>query len=193
MDGKHSHIDIPKAFYSFSTGALFDRCLECEMYLLDGDTEYFIEKAIKKYEGFDAQDVIFEYAICIQCAERMRNSMSKASQQSIQQYFMDNVDLLKRMEIMQSNPNNPETWMDKCLIKGERKSGLNEYQIYAHCNGSKLNLTQMPYLVSGAALEEISAVLSPETLDEFDDFSRRHFGPPPELAEPLPFRRVMLI
>ncbi len=193
MDENNNHIDIPKEFHSFSTGTLFDRCLECDKYLLDGDTEYFIEKAIKKYEGFEAQDVIFEYAICIQCAERMRNSMSKASQQSIQQYFMDNVDLLKRMEIMQANPNNPETWMDKCLIKGERKSGLNEYQIYAHCNGNKLNLTQMPYLVSGAALEEISAVLSTETLDEFDDFSRRHFGPPPELAEPLPFRRVMLI
>jgi hypothetical protein len=193
MDRHPKNIDIPKEFYSFSTGELFDHCLECDKYLLDGNTEYFIEKAIKKYEGFEAQDVIFEYAICLSCAQRMRNSMSKASQRSIEEYFVNNVNMLKRMEVMQSNPDDPATWMDECLIKGGKKSELNEYQIYAHCNGSKLNLSQMPYIVSGAALEEISGILSPETLDEMDDFSRRHFGPPPELAKDLPYRRVVLI
>jgi hypothetical protein len=193
MDHRPNYIDIPKEFYSFSTGKLFDRCLECDKYLLDGNTEYFIEKAIKKYEGFEAQDVIFEYAICLPCAERMRNTMSKASQRSIEQYFANNVNISRRMEVVQSNPDDPSTWMDECLIKGKRKSGLNEYQLYAHCNGQKLNMTQMPYLVSGAALEEISGILSPETLDELDDFSRRHFGPPPELEKDLPFRRVVLI
>lgn len=187
-------IEIPKEFHSFSTGAKFDRCIDCDRYLLDEHVEYFVEKAIKKYVGFKAQDVIFEYAICINCAEKMRSEMSSESLKSIEAYMMNNTDIGRRMEIIQANPFEPLAWMDECLIKGLPKDGLTEFQIYAHCQGDKLNLTQMPYMVSGVALEEISQLLSEETLDQFNGFMDKHFGPPPELEEPLPTgRRVILI
>ena len=83
--------------------------------------------------------------------------------------------------------------MDECLIKGLPKSELTEFQIYAHCQGDKLNLMQMPYMVSSVALDEISQLLSEKTLDQFNGFMNEHLGPPPELAEPLPNRRVILI
>ena len=74
MNKGHSEhtIDIPSEFYSFSSGVLFDRCIDCDKYLLEKDTEYFIEKAIRQYDGYKARDVIFEYAICFQCADRIR-------------------------------------------------------------------------------------------------------------------------
>ena len=194
MDEENKNkIDIPKEFYSFSTGALFERCIECDKFLLEDNSEYFIEKAIKKYDGFSAHDVIFEYAICAKCAERMRKSMSAKSLKSMEQYFSSKIDLSQRMNLVTANPFDPIAWMDECLFSGTKKTSINEYQIYAHCNGNKLNITQMPYMVSGAVLEEISSLLSLETLDELDDFSNRHFGPPPELANPTPFRRVILI
>lgn len=186
-------IEIPKEFYSFSTGARFDRCIECDKNLLEGEQEYFIEKAIKQYEGFSAHDVIFEYAICLACAERMRKSMSVESMKSIELYFSQNLDFGRRMKLIQDNIDNPIAWMDECLLKGTQKNTINEYQIYAHCKGNHLDTSQMPYMVSGAALEEISSLLSNETLDELDGFSQKHFGPPPELANPTPFRRVVLI
>ncbi|MEL7001705.1 MAG: hypothetical protein AAFN93_03115 [Bacteroidota bacterium] len=185
--------EIPEEFHSMSTGGKFERCIDCDRYLLDENEEYFIEKAIKKYPGFKAQDVIFEYAICIHCAERMRSEMSTESLNSLETYMMENTDIARRMEIVQANPNNPLAWMQECLIKGVSQEELTEYQIYAHCQGDKLNLMQMPYMVSSIALDEISQLLSDKTLDQLNGFMDEHFGPPPELKEPLPSRRRVIL
>ncbi len=193
MSEDNTGIDIPSEFHSFDSKKQFDHCIECDKYLLDESTEYFIEKAVKKYDGFSAHDVIFEYAICMGCAERMRNSMSRESMKSLEQYFMQNLNLEKRMDLMNSSPFDPNEWLNECMITGKEKSELNEYQIFAHCKGTKMVMGQMPYLVSGETLEAVAELLSAETLDELDDFSKRHFGPPPELAEDLPFRRVVMI
>lgn len=188
-----SQIEIPKIFHNYSTGSNFERCIECDIYLLDGKVEYFIEKAIKSYQDFTATDVIFEYAICTGCAEKMRKRMSSESMASIQRYFSENVDFVRRMQLMQASPNNPESWMSECLVKNTNANQLEEYQIYAHCRGNHLVTTQMPYLVSSAALDEIAHLLSNETLDELDGFMNQHFGPPPELMEPLPGRRRVVL
>ncbi len=189
---KNSHA-IPKSFHNFDTGQLFERCIDCDTFLLDGQTEYFVEKAIKSYKNFTATDVIFEYAICMRCAEGMRKKMSKESMQSIQQYFSENVNFIDRMQIMQAHPDNPEAWMQQCLVKGTQANQLEEYQIYAHCKGKQLVTAQMPYLISSHALDEIAHLLSNETLDELDGFMDQHFGPPPELMEPLPGRRRVVL
>ncbi|MTI19664.1 hypothetical protein E1176_01380 [Fulvivirga sp. RKSG066] len=160
---------------------------------MSGEIEYFIEKAIKSYSGFTAEDVIFEYAICIKCAERLRKQMSAESMQSIQDYFSQEVNFMDRMQTMQANPNNPTEWMQRCLINGSNIEDLEEYQIYAHCKGNTLITSHMPYMISGVALDKIAGLLSDETLDELDDFMNNHFGPPPELMEPLPKRRVIPI
>ncbi|MDX1628129.1 MAG: hypothetical protein R3345_05485 [Fulvivirga sp.] len=189
-----SAIQIPEIFYSYDTGSPFEHCIDCHVNLRDGQTEYFIEKAVKTYKGYSAEDVIFEYAICLACAERVRKQMSEASMQSIQDYFASEVNIIDRMHLMQANPENPDAWMSQCLIKGTPTDELEEYQIYAHCKGDKLITTQMPYMISGQALDEIANLLSNETLDELDNFMNQHFGPPPELMEPLPSgRKVILI
>ncbi|MEP2774193.1 MAG: hypothetical protein ABJH05_18695 [Fulvivirga sp.] len=184
---------IPKAFHNFETGSPFERCIDCNTYLLDGQIEYFVEKAIKSYKDYTATDVIFEYAICMNCAERMRKQMSVESMQSIQKYFSENVNFIDRMQLMQAHPDNPEAWMQQCLVKGTQANQLEEYQIYAHCKGKQLVTAQMPYLISSQALDEITHLLSNETLDELDGFMDQHFGPPPELMEPLPGRRRIVL
>lgn len=188
----HQKLIFRKSFIPFqkevcSTGVSNDK------FLLEDGTEYFIEKAIKKYPGFKASDIIFEYAICIDCAEKMRKQMSKESMQNIEKFFSENVDVYARMELMQDNPNNPDAWMDRCMVNGSQKDQLSEYQIYAHCSGKHMQLTHMPYLISGEVIDQISHLLSEQTLDELDGFITRNFGPPPELMEPLPKRRVVLI
>ncbi|QSE95879.1 hypothetical protein [Fulvivirga lutea] len=187
------YTEIPQEFHSFDSKGKFEHCIECDKYLLGDETDYFIEKAVKKYQGFSAHDVIFEYAICLQCAERMRKSMSKESMQSLESYFAQNVNVLKRMELMSSESENPDDWMNECLVTGKNRSELNEYQIFAQCKGDKMVLGQMPYLVSGETLEAVAALLSAETLDELDNFSKRHFGPPPGLEKELPYQRVLIV
>lgn len=193
MFDSNKKVDIPEEFYSFDSKSKFEHCIECDKYLLHDDVDYFIEKAVKKYDGFTAHDVIFEYAICIECAEKMRKSMSKESLEKLESYFLQNINAFKRLDLIESDSEETSEWFDECLVSGKRRYDINEYQLFAQCRGGQMVLGQMPYMISGEILENISELLSKETKDELDDFSRRHFGPPPELEEPLPFRRVLIV
>lgn len=182
--------EIPKEFYSYATGAPFTNCIECDCDL--SDKEYFIEKAFRTYPGFKAKDVIFELAICAQCAERLRQTMSQDSMIKLAEYMQKNTNATTRMEMMQQYPDNPEKWTDKCLVSGTLKEDATEYQVYAQCLGSHITIDLMPYMISGDILDEMSQLLSNKTLGEMDDFMGRHFGPP-SLAKELPNRRTVLI
>jgi len=176
-------IEIPKAFYSYETGKPFEKCIECGKYLLDDDTEYLIEKAIKTYDGYSAIDTVFDYAICMDCAEKMRNEISKKSWASMMDYFQKNVDFESRLSHEKSNW---EDYVDRCLVTNKKISECKEYQIYAHCKGKYLNLDNPPYALSSEAIDEIMNLLSNETLGEMNKFFNKHFSPDPSFFEPTP-------
>lgn len=175
--------DIPSDFHSFETNAPFERCIECEKFLLDDETEYLIEKAVKTYENFDAKDTVFDYAICMNCAEVLRKEISPESLQMIMGYFKENIDIEKRLEMMSAHPDQS---LQTCMIKGTDVSNCREYQVYAHCKGKKLNMENPPYLISGAVMEELLPLLSEKTVDEMNGFFNKHFSPDPSFFEPTP-------
>ncbi len=180
---------IPKEFYSFETNSPFERCIECGKYLLEEGTEYIIEKAIKNYEGFSARDTVFDYAICMDCADIMRKEISKESWESMMKYFQDNVDFMSRLEIQDQSP---EEYLKSCMVKKIGIDDCREYQIYAHCNGSKLNMDNPPYMISGEVMEELIDILSDKTIDEMNGFMNKHFSPDPSLMEPTPPRLILM-
>ncbi len=184
-----SENDIPKAFYSFETNTPFERCIECEKYLLDDETEYIIEKAVKNYEGYSAQDTVFDYAICMDCAERMRKEISKESWNSMMRYFQENMDVQTRFEMQNKSP---EEGLKNCMIKKTGVEDCREYQIYAHCKGSKVNMDNPPYMISGEVMEELLPLLSDKTIDEMNGFLDKHFSPDPSLMEPTPPRLILM-
>ena len=175
--------EIPEEFYSFETNAPFDRCIECNKYLLEEGTEYLIEKALKRYEGYEAKDVIFDYAICLDCADKLRKEISKESWKSMMDYFQNNLDIKERLEMANQSP---EENLKKCMIKKTSIKDCHEYQVFAHCNGSKLNMQNPPYMISGEVMEELIPLLSESTIDEMNGFFNRHFSPDPSFFEPTP-------
>lgn len=181
--------DIPEEFYSFETNSLFERCIECEKYLLDEGTEYIIEKAVKNYEGYSAKDTVFDYAICMDCAERMRKEISKESWESMMRYFQENMDVMARFEMQEQSSIES---MKSCMIKKTGIDDCREYQIYAHCNGSKLNMENPPYMISGEVMEELVPLLSDKTIDEMNGFMNKHFSPDPSFMEPTPPRLILI-
>ena len=184
-----SESDIPKVFYSFETRAPFERCIECEKYLLDDDTEYIIEKAVKNYEGYAAKDVVFDYAICMDCAEQMRKEVSKESWDKMMQYFQENMDIQSRLD---RQGKTPEENLRNCMIKKTDVDQCREYQIYAHCRGKQLNMENPPYMISGEVMEELLPLLSNQTIDEMNWFMNKHFSPDPSLMEPTPPSVILL-
>jgi hypothetical protein len=73
-----NHREIPTIFYNTETKAPIDRCLVCHSYLLI-DTDYIIEKAIVNYPTTDSFDLIWEFAMCIDCMTSVLNEYSKQS------------------------------------------------------------------------------------------------------------------
>lgn len=197
MDNKRPHFhyrEMPKQFYSYASGEPFTHCISCNMDLLSSGTHYVIEKAIRKYKGYTAEDVVFEYAMCLSCAEKMRQELSKESLERINRYFEQHVDLEKRRkELLENKEFNPDSWTSKCLITGESVNDVEEYQIFAHCSGNGLMYSFMPYMISNKASDEIAVLLSDKTLDELDGFIDNHFGLPPGFKEPIKGRDLIFV
>ncbi len=175
--------DIPREFFSFETDAPFERCIECNKYLLDEGTEYLVEKAIKNYEGYKAQDVIFDFAICMDCMHERSKEISQESALKIAEYFEKNIDPEKRLILHERNS---ESALGKCMIKGTDINACSEYQICGYFKGRKMSEHNPPYLISGEVMEELMPLLSEQTIDEMNGFFNKHFSPDPSFFEPTP-------
>ncbi len=176
---------IPPQFYSFDSGEPFKRCVECDR-PLDDDCEYMIEKAMKTYDGYSATDVIFDYAICMNCAMVIRQSFSEKSLEAIEKYFSNVVPRPTTILLDNSGYFNIDECLGQCLITGKPQKELKEFQIYAYCKGNSLQRQVPPYMVSNEAVEDLLPLLSASTNDILDDFFKRHFSPDPSIFNPIP-------
>ncbi len=186
---KYNHedlVDIPKSLFSHIEDKPFSTCLECNKYLLDGETEYLIERICRNYPDFGAKETIFDYAICMDCALKLHSEMSKESQKTLQKYFLENIDLARPKNKVSINETTSE-----CLVSGTPLNECKEYQICAHCIGDKVYMGNPPYMLSSGVLEEIMNLLSNKTQDIMNGFYDRHRTPTPGIYEPDP--RLILV
>ena len=173
--------EIPKIFYSYQTQKPFCDCLVCNCYLLDDQT-YVIEKAYKKHPGYTAQDVIFDYAICLACALKMRQEFSTDSLAKINAYLSEHVIMNPLPH--QKGPIDIDKCLAQCAVKKTKIREITSYQIYGHFHGNRLIKSISPYLISQSAIEEIIPLISNDTQDVLNDFYNRHLNPDPEMLLP---------
>ncbi len=190
----NEYVTVPKVFHSYASGRPFERCICCEKNLLKNGTQYVIEKAIRQYPGFGATDVIYEYAMCIECTTVMRNALSSDSIRVIENYLSSRVNLVERRKrLLAQSGKDVNTWLSNCLISGTAMKDSVEYQIYAHCDGGDLLFTYLPYMVSANALQELDGLISSETKEVLGDFIDNHFGLPPQYKELLKRRKTLVL
>ena len=179
-------IDIPEIFRNSITKKPFERCLSCDKYLLEDGTPYLIEKAIRNYKEHQVTDVIFEYAMCMDCMEKMRDAVSKESLQRMEEYLLSQVNFLERqLQLLNNETLDIDPWIAKCMVKETPREALDEYQLYCQCDGKNMVFTYMPYMIGGEAIEEMAELLSAKSRGEIDDFMDNNFGLPPELKKEL--------
>jgi len=179
---------IPKEFYSFETGSPFTKCLECHCDLMNGQP-YLIEKAFKNHIEYQVKDTVFDYALCMNCAEQLKDEMSKESMQALMRFFSERInfgDHISRMHL------SPLTNIQSCMITGKDANDCPEYQIYAYCVNDTISNDMPPYMVSGEVMEEILPLLSKETKDDLNGFFNKHFSPDPSLMEPIGPKFVLI-
>ena len=176
------YIPIPDAFWSFADEGPFEKCTACGKSLLDDGTLYLVEKAFKNSE------VVFEYALCIDCHLGLRDELFQKSLQLIGHYFDEHVNLVERREkLIQDFEAGPAPWIENCLITGKPIDECEEYQIMTLCDGRDLLFTYIPCMISGQAMEDIQQILSRKTRERLDAFVEDYLGVPPEAKLPRPY------
>jgi len=187
-------VPIPKIFYSDLTKEPIKNCIDCNIYLMDNEIPYLIEKAFGYNQEHDIKNTIFEYAICIDCALKLRKSLSDESKKRMQDYFEKQSNFVERSEqLIKDKDFNVNNWLNDCMIKGTHYKDSKEFQIFCQCKGDQMQFTFMPYMLSGEALEEMAEMLSQKTRDEMDGFTDKHFGVPPEYEEFFKRKKLVII
>jgi len=186
-------IALPKEFYNSDTGQPIAHCIMCNRFLLENGVTYMIEKAIKQHHELNFAEPIFEYAMCMACAIKMNAALSEESRMRINDYFGRHVNFERRRAALErKSATEIQPWIEHCLIKNTPIHESGEYQLVAQCYGDKLLMTSMPFALSLEALEEMSGLLSAKSQGEMDDFIGRYFSGPPEVAELLKKKFVLI-
>ena len=172
-------VPIPRAFHSFELGGPFDKCMVCGRDILKDGTTYFIEKAYRSGE------VVFEYAICDSCRGDANEMISFESMSNIGIYLMEHSDALaRRSALLNSFDNSVVPWLDSCFFTGTERSECPDFQICAECLGDQLVVSLLPMLISQEAGETFQSLMSKQTRDNFDGFTRETLNPPVDYHAP---------
>lgn len=173
--------EIPSVFHSSAMGAPIEHCLVCDRYLLD-DADYVIEKSITRYPRLDTKDTIYEIAVCSECLQSLMSEYSEESERKLNDYFMQNMDFSHQFKLLEHEMFDVDDWISRCIIKKTSITENSHYQICAHAKGSKIIYDRSPFMISGAAIDEMTDLLSNETIDFFNDFRDQYLTPPEDLS-----------
>jgi hypothetical protein len=186
MNFRDNH--IPKEFYSTLSDKPIENCIKCEKYLLDEDTIYFVEKAIKNNE------VEFEYAICAECAEKMKGTMSEESLTNMESYFKKNSNIKQYQEkLLLEDELSINDFIGNCIVTGNDLKSTDEYQLVGVFEGKHIYPDAIPFAISFEATEKINQLLSKQTKDEMDGFIDDFIGIPPDWREVIKTNKPVLI
>lgn len=179
-----TRVPIPESLHSTETGEPISTCLVCDKPLLDDSTEYLIEKGVRQYESYDVQETIFGYALCMDCHVTLQQAFSDRSRQRCQTYLASHIDAHDRAtSLLEGEDFSPNDWIRQCAIHDTPRENLREFQVLAHCQGEKMLLSHLPLLIGGTAVDELTQLLSDETIDDLGGFRDEYFGLPPELKQ----------
>jgi len=177
-------LDIPEIFYPFESTEPFAECKVCELDLTLGTTDYFVEKAVKHNITYQVKDVVFEYAICSSCAQNMQKSISPESMENMQEFFSNQQLFMSKIQAYQQGEGEPiEELLSRCSLHNEPITEMSEYMMLGHFRGDKMIATTMPYILGERAMDQLSEIMSNETIDEMNRFKNEYFGDPVELED----------
>lgn len=182
---------IPKIFQK-TDGGHFATCVLCERNVLRPAVDYFIEKSFRQLPGRNKAESIIEYAMCSACALKMHHELSVESRQRIQQYFQERANFKLQEALLEPKRQPVGKWIAQCLVTRQPLKKQPEFSVYAHAYGKRLVYGAFPYALSGTVMEEINELLSAHSRQVLDDFIGNHFSGPPEVAEILKRRPVLV-
>ena len=178
------HREIPQALHNEEgDGELHSHCRVCDCYLLEDETEYYLEKVVRRVPELQTQQTLFEFAVCANCLQELRKALSKESKRAMEQFFQQK---MQAVFFNQPHTNLYEAFENgRCLFTGKKTDEFETFQMAAYCKGRHLHSQQPPIIISDETIEESTELLSAQTRDELNNFVNSNFGWPPEFAKLL--------
>jgi hypothetical protein len=157
---------IPEAFHSFESDGPFRACSSCgEVFGEDG--VHLIEKAFQRGE------TVYEYALCQNCHEAIRQELSQESKQRIEAYL--------RAAFERHEP--AGDLLEHCLFSGRP---LGEDYLICGMFAGPWRLPEVPcFAISGEEMQKMAELMSVATRKRLDDFVDDVLGIP-GLSNPMP-------
>lgn len=176
---------IPRLFFDTVKDLPFSNCSKCNVFLLDDNIEYMIEKVLVP------NDVLYEFAICSRCIMSIQKEISKESLQNMQQF--NEYELNKRIQKINHLVNKDFETIKKELSDEHPGLSYENCNVMAFFKGRNLVDDYPAVCVSTQALEKMQDVLSKKTKDSFDDFMDFIGDVPPGLEELFKTRKPVLV
>jgi hypothetical protein len=174
---EYIQIELPKEFRECYGLVPIERCMTCDAKILESGEPYLIEKAYRRTR------IVHEYALCIDCLQKMDESMSFPSRGMRDYWLNKHVRLEERFaRISRVAPDDVVPWINRCAVTGRYVGTLDEYQTVALCQGTQLLLCGYPYMISSEAAEELNDLMSKETREEWDRFKGEYLDEPPAMV-----------
>lgn len=180
---------IPREFYSEYTELPFSRCIACECSLLDSDVIYSVIKHIV------GKETVFEMAICMDCAAKMREQYSKETSENIQKFIAQKLreKLFKKMDELEASHTDPtedsfsvEEGLGACAFCEKPRKDCHRLEIVALFQQDEIVLNSgqglsfsSPMMLCQDCNSETSKLISRKTRETWDRFVEEHFDGPP--------------
>ena len=183
---------IPRTFYSEYTELPFARCIDCDCPLFEDETLYTVLKHIV------GKETVFEMAICMTCAAKMREQYSEETSRNLQAYIEQRLRerFLKEME---NNADDDDFELDDededftveeglaaCSFCEKPRSDCHRYEMVGLFVEKEIILESghgmsfsSPMMLCQECNSEVSKLISKKTRDSWDRFVEEHFDGPP--------------
>jgi hypothetical protein len=179
---------IPRTFFSEYTELPFARCIDCDCLLFEDETLYTVLKHIV------GKETVFEMAICMACATKMREQYSEETSRNLQAYIEqklrekfikeieDNDEYLEKEE----QDFTVEDGLASCSFCEKPRSDCHRYEMVGLFweneiileSGNGMSFSS-PMILCQECNSEVSKLISKKTRDSWDHFVEEHFDGPP--------------
>lgn len=160
---------IPSFFFKYDTEVPFEYCSFCEGSLARFD-KYAVEKVFRQHRSVGTSEIVYEYAVCWECAGGIGEEVSEESMRAISELFRQHGEnvLMKTEHLHNLELYNIDSWIERCSLTGKEIRLCEEYAVSGVIENDRLVYELSPMVVSDEFMERLQSVLSKETKDKFD-------------------------
>lgn len=175
---------IPKFFYEFETEEPFKHCSLCNKELGESD-KYAVEKVMKQNKHLNKAEIVYEYAMCWDCAAGMGDEISEESKDSIVNLYQEHSEnvMMKLDYLHRTEKYNIESWMERCTFTGKETRLCGEYSVSGIIENNQLLFEHSPVVVSDDFMEKMQDVLSEKTKEFLDGLKDELIDSPSEFND----------